>query len=488
MIGSVPVHRRGAQGASRPRKDRVHLVIATTYEPRPTPADHRASLKEARHARSSPARPSRPGPAQAPGEGSAPRHPRGDPDAIAELREHHPEPIDPASASSPTRSSCSRAATRRRAGRVSCSRVPAHRRDLARRHRRGARPRHATTRNLLHEEALVRRTATGARRCRTPRTSAATGSSAMLHELGARTSSTRIDRAALQSKVETARAAVRLMGRPPLPDGALGGPAYTLSAPGTAFLLGLGARVVRRARASGSRRSTSCSRPTAASPQAKHAILELYVAARGRAARHADDGAASRPDRSARGASASRSGTARAAPSRTRRSTRRRSAATTRSHATHGHAARRHDAAAHVRGLRRDRDRAVAARARHGRRTRAAEVDATGSAATRRCSATVVSQPNFWMNHWQRPMRRGSRSCCWTTAPIRTRARRSGSGCIPDTATTSCTSTATSRRCTYGARFSNRLFVNKRAMELILLNGGTVRRRPGLTRRGRATW
>ncbi|HEU0253430.1 MAG TPA: hypothetical protein VFR12_10400 [Pyrinomonadaceae bacterium] len=98
----------------------------------------------------------------------------------------------------------------------------------------------------------------------------------MLYELGARDLESAIDRAALQSKIGTALMLHKWMGSPKPPDDALGGPAYTLSASGTALLLELGARVLDK---NGKRIAPvdvvleSDSRK----PDQKHQILELYV-------------------------------------------------------------------------------------------------------------------------------------------------------------------------------------------------------------------
>lgn len=98
----------------------------------------------------------------------------------------------------------------------------------------------------------------------------------MLHQLGARDLEHAIDRAALQGKITTARMLHALMDKPVPPEGALGGPAYTLSDTGTALMLELGARVVGP---NGEQLAPvdvvleSDSRK----PAAKHAILEMYV-------------------------------------------------------------------------------------------------------------------------------------------------------------------------------------------------------------------
>lgn len=98
----------------------------------------------------------------------------------------------------------------------------------------------------------------------------------MLYDLGARDLESAIDRAALQSKIGTARMLHELMGSPLPPEGALGGPAYTLSASGTALVLELGARVVDE---SGERLAPVdvVLETDSRNPTAKHKILELYV-------------------------------------------------------------------------------------------------------------------------------------------------------------------------------------------------------------------
>ena len=65
----------------------------------------------------------------------------------------------------------------------------------------------------------------------------------LLYDLGARELEYALDRAVLQSRVETAAMLHEMLGRPAPPEGALGGAAYTLSVPGTEFLFRLGARL-----------------------------------------------------------------------------------------------------------------------------------------------------------------------------------------------------------------------------------------------------
>ena len=64
-----------------------------------------------------------------------------------------------------------------------------------------------------------------------------------LHELGATDLESAIDRATLQSKIGTARILHKMMSSPRPPACALAGPAYTLSALGTALMLEFGAPV-----------------------------------------------------------------------------------------------------------------------------------------------------------------------------------------------------------------------------------------------------
>jgi len=98
----------------------------------------------------------------------------------------------------------------------------------------------------------------------------------LMRTLGARDLETALGRAVLQGQVGTARMLYEWLGRPPVPAGALEGPAYTLSVPGTELMLEFGARVCDER---GQRLAPvdvvleSDSRK----PAAKHRILELYA-------------------------------------------------------------------------------------------------------------------------------------------------------------------------------------------------------------------
>ena len=98
-----------------------------------------------------------------------------------------------------------------------------------------------------------------------------------LHDRGATDHEHAIGRAALQGRIETARLLYALAGAPRLPNAALEGPAYTLSASGTALVFELGGRAFRE--------EGKCIAPVATvletdsrKPAEKHAILEMYVA------------------------------------------------------------------------------------------------------------------------------------------------------------------------------------------------------------------
>jgi hypothetical protein len=98
----------------------------------------------------------------------------------------------------------------------------------------------------------------------------------MLHELGATDLEFAIDRATLQSQIGTARMLHTMLGAPRPPAGALDGPAYTLSVSGTSFALEIGAEVLD---GNGKRLAPVAVVLEADSrnPIAKHQILEMYV-------------------------------------------------------------------------------------------------------------------------------------------------------------------------------------------------------------------
>jgi ankyrin repeat protein len=99
----------------------------------------------------------------------------------------------------------------------------------------------------------------------------------MLADLGAKDFQHALDRAILQSKIATAELLHQYLGSPPPPDGALAGPAYTLSVSGTAFALRVGARVVDE-NGKNIAPADVVLETDSRKPHAKHAILEMYAA------------------------------------------------------------------------------------------------------------------------------------------------------------------------------------------------------------------
>ncbi len=99
----------------------------------------------------------------------------------------------------------------------------------------------------------------------------------MLHEMGAKDHEYAMGRAMLLGHTETAMLLHGLMGTPPLPADAFGGPAYTLNVEGTRLAFALGARV---AFDDGTQRAPVdvVLETDSRHPAAKHAILAMYEA------------------------------------------------------------------------------------------------------------------------------------------------------------------------------------------------------------------
>jgi hypothetical protein len=199
----------------------------------------------------------------------------GDANAIAEVREHHPESIDPAAAKL-----ADAQLVLARSYRASSWTRLVHAAQLADAIWRddadtvGA----LVTRNpaLIHEHVLIR-TDSG---WGPPMTYAANLGRdriiRLLHGHGAKDLESAAGRAALQGKTATVHMIYDLAGRPPLDKLSLAGPAYTLSVEGTAVLFALGARL---AGAEGMDRNTMehLLGTDSRNPPAKHRILEMYV-------------------------------------------------------------------------------------------------------------------------------------------------------------------------------------------------------------------
>jgi hypothetical protein len=199
---------------------------------------------------------------------------RGDSSAIADLEEHHPKKIEPPNAKlADAQLVLARSYEAPSWPRlvVACKLIDAIWRDDL----EAVRKLVLKHPELLHEHATIRNSNWG------PPLSYAANLGrdeiiAMLHELGATDLVWALDRAALQGQIGTARKLHAMAGRPLPPADALGGPAYTLSPSGTGFLLEIGAQVVD---ANGNRLAPVATvlESDSRKPSAKHQILEMYV-------------------------------------------------------------------------------------------------------------------------------------------------------------------------------------------------------------------
>jgi hypothetical protein len=199
----------------------------------------------------------------------------GDASAIAELREHHPEPIDPAAA----KLADAQLVLARTYGASSWTRLVHGLRLADAIWRDDYNAVHALiTVNpaLIHEDVLIRRDSNWG----PPMTYAANLGRdriiRLLHGHGARDVQSAAGRAALQGKADTVRMIYDLMGRPSLEKLTLAGPAYTLSVEGTAVLLTLGVRPVGPEGVDPNTMEHLLGTDSR-NPPAKHRILEMYV-------------------------------------------------------------------------------------------------------------------------------------------------------------------------------------------------------------------
>lgn len=198
----------------------------------------------------------------------------GDPDALADLRQYHPEKIDPAGAQlADAQLVLARSYEAPSWPRLvqACQLIDAIWRDDV----EAVRALITKHPHMLHEHATIRDSNWGP-----PLTYAANLGRdriiELLHALGARDLEWALGRATLQSRIATARKLHALLGAPRPPDDALGGPAYTLSAEGTALLFELGAQV-RDANGKRLAPVDVVLETDSRKPQEKHAILEMYV-------------------------------------------------------------------------------------------------------------------------------------------------------------------------------------------------------------------
>jgi hypothetical protein len=98
----------------------------------------------------------------------------------------------------------------------------------------------------------------------------------MLHRLGARDTEWAFGRAVLQGKIATARMLHEMLGSPEPPEGALAGPAYTLSVSGTAFAFEVGARIIGRGGKVDGNTIEHLLGTDSRNPAARHEILKMY--------------------------------------------------------------------------------------------------------------------------------------------------------------------------------------------------------------------
>jgi hypothetical protein len=200
----------------------------------------------------------------------------GDPEALEELRTNHPHPPAPADAqladAQLVLARSYRATSWPRLVRA-CEMIDAIWRDDVDRVMRivTAHP------EMIHEHATIRDSNWG------PPMSYAANLGRdrivrMLHRLGAKDTEKAVGRAVLQGKIATARMLHEMLGSPEPPEGALAGPAYTLSVSGTAFAFEVGARILDRDGRIDGNTIEHLLGTDSRNPAAKHEILEMYIA------------------------------------------------------------------------------------------------------------------------------------------------------------------------------------------------------------------
>ena len=199
----------------------------------------------------------------------------GEPEALADLREYHPQRVDPTEAKlADAQLVLARSYEAPSWPRlvVACNLIDAIWRDDV-----GA-VREIALKNpqILFEEALIRKSSNWG----PPLSYAANlGRDAIideLREMGARDFGKALARAALQGKVETVRKLRKFMPEAEFPADILGGPAYTLSSSGTAVLFQLGVKL-REESGNAIAPVETVLATDSRKPAEKHAILEMYV-------------------------------------------------------------------------------------------------------------------------------------------------------------------------------------------------------------------
>ena len=199
----------------------------------------------------------------------------GDRDAIAELREYHPEFPDPGAA----KLADAQLVLARSYGASSWTRL-VHSVRLANAIWRDDLDtvRDLVTHNpsLIHEDVLIRTDSNWG----PPLTYAANlGRDRIirfLHDEGAKDLRSAVERAVLQGKAQTVLLIHQLAGQPPIDRRSLAGPAYTLSVEGTAIVFALGVRV-DGPQGVDTNTMEHLLGTDSRNPPAKHRILEMYV-------------------------------------------------------------------------------------------------------------------------------------------------------------------------------------------------------------------
>ena len=199
----------------------------------------------------------------------------GDRDALAELREHPPESIDPSDA----KLADAQFALARSYRASSWTRL-VHAVRLAeaiwRDNLEGVRELITQNAALIHEHLLIRSDSNWGPPMSYAANLGRDGIIRFLHSQGATDLKHAAGRAALQSHPETVHLIYDLMGRPSLEKWTLAGPAYTLSVEGTAVLLSLGARVVGPNGVDHNSVEHLLGTDSR-NPPAKHRILEMWI-------------------------------------------------------------------------------------------------------------------------------------------------------------------------------------------------------------------
>lgn len=199
----------------------------------------------------------------------------GDATAIAALRDHHPEPIDPAAA----KLADAQLALARGYGASSWTRV-VHAVRLAdaiwRDDAETVRALIVANPELVREHVLIRADSNWGPPMSYAANLGRDDIIRLLHAHGARDFEHAAGRAALQGKAGTVQMIYDMIGRPPLDKWTFAGPAYTLSVEGTAALFALGVRLIGP---DGVDRNTMehLLGTDSRNPAAKHRILEMYV-------------------------------------------------------------------------------------------------------------------------------------------------------------------------------------------------------------------